>query len=258
MSVFYRQGNKLMKDKNLVVPAPVDVNGDDVTNWALPKGAIARLGRGSVCDMAFSPDGQYFAVASAIGLWLYELPTLSPIALWDTERGMTGDVNFSPDCRRIVTHTAAEDIKVWDIQNGVCIAQMEGLDNQDICRPVFSQDGLRLVTANYRLKTISRGTNTDTKNRKIYVWDSHTGEKVRETEIQHSYDVDPLCFSPDLSLLAGKNSDKNNTRRNIGDGDSIVVWQVETGEQIADITGHSERVRRFCFSPCGQFLATGD
>ena len=219
-----------------------------MTTWALPEGAIARLGRGSVRDMAFSPDGQYFAVGTSIGLWLYELPTLSPIALWNTERGMTDDVTFSPDGRRIVMRTFAGNVIVWDIQSGTCVAQMAELDNRDFCQPVFSQDGQHLVAANYRMK-----------NRKIYVWCSHTGTKVKETEIQHPYNVYPLCFSPDLTLLAGKNSDKDNIGRNIGcNSDSITVWQVETGEQIANITGYPERVRKFCFSPCGQFLAAGD
>ena len=103
-----------MEDRKTQAATPLRPNDSDVAKWALPEGAIARLGRGSVGDTAFSPDGQYFAVGTWIGLWLYELPTLSPIALWDTERGMTGgmtgDVNFSPDSRRIVTRTAA-DIK---------------------------------------------------------------------------------------------------------------------------------------------------
>ena len=91
-----------MKDKKLVMPASIGADGNDVTTWALPEGAIARLGRGSVDNVAFSPDGQYFAVGSLVGLWLYELPTLTPIALWDTERGMTGGCQFftrwQPDC----------------------------------------------------------------------------------------------------------------------------------------------------------------
>ena len=116
-----------MEDKKLIIPALVSANGDDVTTWALPEGAIARLGRGSG-DMAFSPDGQYFAVGTAIGLWLYELPTLSPIALWNTERGMTGSITFSPDSRRIVMRTFAENVIVWNIQSGTCVAQMAGFD----------------------------------------------------------------------------------------------------------------------------------
>jgi len=236
-----------MENRSSFAPALGSVGGEDVTTWALPETAIARLGRGSVRDMAFSPDGQYFAIGTSIGLWLYELPTLSPIALWNMERGMTDHVTFSPDSHRIVMRTFAGNLIVWNIQSGACIAQMEELDNQDICQPVFSQDGQHLIAANYRMK-----------NRKIYVWDSYTGKQVRETEIQHPYDVYLLCFSPDLSLLAGKNSDPDHLGRNIGDGDSIVIWHVETGEQIADITGHPDRVRRFCFSPCGRFLAAGD
>ena len=184
----------------------------DLAKWALPEGAIARLGRGGASDMAFSPDGQYFAVASAIRLWLYEFPTLSPIALWDTERGMTDSVTFSPDNRRIVTHTFPENVKIWDIQSGVCVAQTTELDNRDICQPVFSQDGQRIAAVSYE------------KNGKIYVWCAHTGTKVKETEIRHPYNAYPLCFSPDLSLLAGKNSDENNVGRNIGDSDSIRTY----------------------------------
>ena len=236
-----------MENRNSFARVPHNIENEDVTTWALPEGAIARLGRGSVRDMAFSPDGQYFAVGTSIGLWLYELPVLSPVALWNTERGMTDDVTFSPDSRRIVMRTFAGNVIVWDIQSGTCVAQMAELDNRDFCQPVFSQDGQHLVAANYRMK-----------NRKIYVWCSHTGTKVSETEIQHPYDIYPLCFSPDLSLLAGKNSDPDNIGRNIGDGDSITVWQVETGEQIANITGYPERVRKFCFSPCGRFLAAGN
>ena len=159
-------------------------------------------------------------------------------------------LHFHTDSHRIVMRTFAGNVIVWDVQSGACVAEMEELDNREnreICKPVFSQDGRHLVAANYCIK-----------NKKIYVWDSHTGTKIRETEVHHPYNVYPLCFSPDLSLLAGKNSDPDNIGRNIGDGDSITVWQVETGEQIANITGHPEQVRKFCFSPCGQFLAAGD
>lgn len=237
-----------MEDKKLWIPTPVEADRNDVTTWALPEGAIARLGRGSVRDMAFSPNGQYFAVASAIGLWLYEFPTLSPIALWDTERGMTSSVVFSPDSRRIVTHTLVEEVKVWDIERGICTRQIEVPNRGDIYHPIFSQDGQSLIAANFRM--------TRKKNQKIYVWCPHTGTQIRATQMQHPCNVYPLCFSPDLSLLAGKNSNPENIGQNVGDGDSIAVWDVETGEQIISLT-YSERVQSFCFSPCGQYLAAG-
>ena len=65
-----------MEDRKTQAGTPLSLDDTDVATWALPEGAVARLGRGSVLDMAFSPDEQYFAVGTKIGLWLYELRTL--------------------------------------------------------------------------------------------------------------------------------------------------------------------------------------
>ncbi len=235
-----------MTDKKGLTSASVGVNGDDVTTWQLPKDAIARLGRGRVYDMAFSPDGKYLAVGTSIGLWLYDLPSLSPIALWDTARGKPYGVSFLPDSRRVVIYTSTENLEVWDVYKGACLVQIEKPNKQDIYRLFFYQDGQHIVAVSYD------------KDKKIYVWCTHTGTKVSEVELQHLFNVKPLCFSPDLSLLAGKDSNPDNVGRNNANSESVVIWQVETGEQIANIKEDPDRVRSFCFSPCGRFLATGN
>ena len=228
-----------MENKNSAAAAPRSVAGEDVTSWALLEGAIARLGRGSIRDMAFSPDGQYFAVASAIGLWLYELPTLSPIALWDTERGMTDSVTFSPDNRRIVTHTFSGDLKIWDIGRGVCIDEVNNHRRSDISKPIFLQDGQRIAAVSYE------------RNGKIYVWRTHTGTQLSETEIGETYGIHPFQFSSDIRLLAGRR------RETESEPESILVWHVETGKQISSFTGYPENMEKLCFSPNGRHLAAG-
>ncbi len=60
-----------MKKKKLVTPAPVGAGGDDLTTWALPKGAIARLGQGMVQTLAFSPDGHHRTLDKCEFRWVY-------------------------------------------------------------------------------------------------------------------------------------------------------------------------------------------
>ncbi len=48
---------------------------EDSSQWALPENAIARIGRGQITDMAYSPDGKLLAVGTYIGTWLYDAHT---------------------------------------------------------------------------------------------------------------------------------------------------------------------------------------
>ena len=48
-----------------------DVCAEDSTQWKLPEGAIARLGKGWINDVKYFRDGSRFAVASTIGIWIY-------------------------------------------------------------------------------------------------------------------------------------------------------------------------------------------
>ena len=48
---------------------------EDFTKWALPDGAKSRLGKGWPYEIAYSPDGNMLAVASTIGIWVYDVGT---------------------------------------------------------------------------------------------------------------------------------------------------------------------------------------
>ena len=228
-----------MEHKKLVVPAPVNASGDDVTTWALPEGAIARLERGGVGGKAFSPDGRYLAVATKIGLWWYEVATMSPIALWETERGMISDIAFSPNGKWIAISNWDKVLKVWDVQRGVSIAQIELADFRDSF--TFSPGNRWLAISN-----------RDTGN--VEFREPETGKIVStligETEKGGAFM--PIAFSPDTQLLASTSRDDANN-----DAESIIVWDVESGERVASLTGHTGYIYRLCFSPCGRFLASG-
>ena len=52
-----------------------NIYAQDYTQWELPDGAITRLGKGRINDMQYSPDGSILAVATTIGIWIYDTDT---------------------------------------------------------------------------------------------------------------------------------------------------------------------------------------
>ena len=47
----------------------------DYIQWHLPEGAKARLDKDSFSEIKYAPDGRHLAVASGIGIWLYDVQT---------------------------------------------------------------------------------------------------------------------------------------------------------------------------------------
>ncbi len=223
-----------------VAHAPEGIGGDNVTTWALPEGAIARLGRGREPDITFSPDSQYIAIGNSLGIWLYDLETLSPIALWETERGMVFHIAFSPDGKWIAACNSDKILKVLNIQNGTCLTQVKIDDH--ISGLTFSQNNRYLATAAYvRTSTVE-------------VRHTETGELFAKysADSENTGSYRPISFSPDTQLIAS-----TCIPANANDAESVVVWDLQSAEQIACLSAHARWITTLCFSPCGKFLASG-
>ncbi len=228
-----------MHDKIIEISRPIGADANDVTTWALPEGAIARLGRGSEPKMTFSANGQYLAIGTLLGLWLYDLATLSPIALWNVERGMVESVAFSPNGKWIAASHSGRMLKIWNVQNGTFWTQVK-LENF-IYRMTFSHDNQYLAVAYDRSSVIE-------------VWHTETGKPFARltADIEEGGIYRPICFSPDTQLIASTCRSATTDR-----AESITVWSMESGEQIACLSAHTYWVTSLCFSPCGKFLASG-
>ena len=92
---------------------------EDYTRWHLPEGALARLGKGSIGwgdgPVAYSPDGARLAVATSLGIWLYDADTGAETALFT---GHTDDVNsvaFSPDGTTLASGSGDGTVLLWDM-----------------------------------------------------------------------------------------------------------------------------------------------
>lgn len=211
------------------------------TTWALPDGAIARFGQGLIFGMTFSPDNAFLAVGTRVGIWMYELDTMQPVTLLETERGLISNVVLSPDGQWIATSNGDGIINVREIETQQRVAKIQGWHG-GTSQLAFSPDSQYIAAS-------GNGYGD------IYVWRTETGAHVASFEMRVTLKEGerppfpfPICFSPDGQLLAyvGRTH--------------ITVRNLKTKEGFASLVPErhlreSGHLYDLAFSPCGQFLA---
>ena len=162
------------------VGTPLSIAGDYQT-WSLPKGAIARLGKGTVDQVAFSPDGRYLAVISSIGIWLYDVATSRELALLEHTKEAES-VAFSPDGTILAYGLRDGLIMFWDIATRRNVATLSGQEH-GVYSITYASDGTMFA---------SSGGST------VKLWDIST-----QTNIATLQGGGAIAFSPDGTMLAG-------------------------------------------------------
>ena len=204
----------------------------DYRKMYLPDGATMRLGKGQIGEIAYSPNGKRLAVASSIGIWLYDARTYKEIAL------LTGNweelsshpytkVRFSPDGKILAT-TSNREIWLWDTYTGNKKAILS-THEYAITSIVFSPDGKTLASGSY--------------DKTIRLWDVQTG--TLQTTLR-GQKIMSLAFSPNGKTLVSGNM--NNT---------IQLWDLKTGQVTANLTGHEGWISALAFYPFGEVLISG-
>ena len=199
-------------------------NAQDSTQWHLPEGASARLGKGTIGEIAYSPDGGHLAVASGIGIWIYDAFTGAEVALFRGHTGSVLSVAYSRDGRTLATTSSDNTVRLWDAATGTLKNTLTG----GVYSVAYSPDGSTLATGGYR----------DAR-----LWDATTG--TLKNTLEHTNSATKVIFSPDGSTLATR-----------GFNGTVRLWDTITGT-LKNTLEHTTFVDSVAYSPDGATLATG-
>jgi hypothetical protein len=177
----------------------------------------AILGHGAVSGLYWSPDGKTLALASHMGVLLYDAEHWQNSPRLPEQPGMVGGVAFSPDGSLLV-YGNSSGVQFWDVKTGQAVSTLHARGV-----PIsFSPDGSLLATLN-------EGTYN------VQMWDIEAGQSKTALHIESF-----AGFSPDWSLAAT----------------SHALWDIKTGQPIVTLYGHSGIVRKVVFSPDGTLVAS--
>lgn len=219
--------------------AQADLNPAEAAELA----PVAVLGRGTIYEADWSPDGSLLAIGTGRGLLLYpaaELaadPTTEP-QTFETSRHV---FRFSPDGSLLVTANADSQIQLWDTATGdlrytLAAPPVEDppanfIVSTDLPQPVFNPDQSQVAAA---------------WDGQVMVWDldeSATGPispqiipAPEERIVGLDYRADgTLLFVGSTNNIPDFNQLNTGARPDYGDDFSIRVWDVAANEMEAEL-----------------------
>ena len=197
---------------------------EDCRQERLPEGAIARLGKGRIDNIKFSPDSTRIAVVSSIGIWVYDVFTGKAYNLFPEGKG---DIRFSPDSKILAWGSSKKIIYLWDASTGECLKVLKGHTGA-VNSVSFSPDSKTIASAS--------------SDKSVRLWDVSTGECL-ETFKRHRRAVYNVSFSADGKMIASV------------DNTVVHLWNVSTGEHLATLD-HDHYIGYIRFSADGKTVVS--
>ena len=195
--------------------------------WGTESGRLLRSIECDALAISVFPDGNRIAIATeqALTIWNVESGVQEKSILTGT--GPANGLSVCPAGKQLITGHGDGTARIWDIDSGNVTNLPSHADR--VTHVAFSRTGNLVATAS---------------------WDSTAqistvdGEPIHELAA-HDEGLIGLAFSWDDTLLATASQDRR-----------VILWDVESGEPMRKLRGHSDAVWCVDFAPDGR-LATG-
>ena len=202
-----------------------------------PKQPTARLGKGTISQIAYSPDGKLIGAAGSIGVWLYDAETMDEVGFLQSTPDHLTSLAFSTDGKTLAAGSYYKAVQLWNIEERRKIEVLTGHWGR-VSSVAFSPDAEYLVAA---------------ETRGIHLWDIKKRESItilkQKEPLWNPEPVSLVAFNPAGEIIASVEEGDNN---NI-----IHLWDVQQQRKLGILEGHTAQIFFVAFSPDGRTLVSG-
>ena len=185
--------------------------------------ALAHLGRAIAYEQTSSLAVE--KAVAALNDWRFP----PPITLCLGHGAPVNSAQFSPDGQFIVTASADQTARLWEVRSGKLWKTLS-VNTNVLIDAEFSSDGNRILTVS--------------GNKTVQVWDRQAGN-VLVTLTSHVASINAAQLSPDGQHVVTSSNDG-----------TAQVWEAHSGKLLLTLSGHDKNVRAARFSPNGQQILT--
>ena len=206
--------------------------------------------------IAFSPDGKTIALGSTgkIRLWHTEANDHIDINLSDPKDGylvsylfQAKSLAFSPDGKKLVSGTRAGDVRMWDVETGLALANL--IEQHPDSKVIKRDDNGKALTVTFGRATTALAFSPSNDHIAVGNMDKirllGSQKQFRFEETKHGTGAEALVFSPDGTVLVSGTH-----------GGNIMLWDLISGSRINTLNGHTQPIETLVFSPDGKTLVS--
>ncbi|MDQ7026525.1 MAG: protein kinase [Anaerolineae bacterium] len=217
---------------------------------------------GFVRAVAYAPDG----TTVALGVWdgvnggttrIYDVDTGSEIRRFFGHTTPLLDLAYSPDSKQIVSAAWDQNVRIWNIERGIEVQAFTGFGER-ILSMDFSQNGEFLLIGLGNIGDNEFAGTDRALDSSVWLWDIRSRDEV------YAFDAsDDWVWAVDISrdgqwAVTGGGPlrlPEAEDGQDVPEVDTLVrVWNIETGEIIQTMNGHSNTVDSVKFHPNGDWV----
>ena len=209
--------------------------------WSVRTGHQLEIFTGQadfVTAVAFSADGKYVLTAGYDGVArLYDRLTGRRVRMITGQTQGITSVSFSPNGRLALIGGEDKSARLWNLTTGRQ-TQVWDAEMGEVTSVAFSPDGSSVLVG---IEAVDVQGNPPLRH-----WDIGTGRPLQAFEqIAFNWETRSVAFSPDGQLALTT------------DSLDAMLWDVQTGQLIKELKGHTNGINSVAFSPDGRLALTG-